>query len=398
MRLLVIAPYYHTFIKGLVEAEANYLEEVDVLIYHNRLVELTKYLPAFGYLRFARFFTKDKIVDLNKKPKNVDVRLISTISFTNLSFSSKRKTHWENVANKFERILRDDKIEFDLFHAHFTWPWGYIGVKLKEKFEVPLIITGHGYDVYDLPFRNRRYFEMVRETLSSADRIITVSHGNFKFIKKLGIKTKTEVIPNGFDSKLFYPIDSRNCREVLGLPVNKKIILNVGHLEKVKGHEYLIEAMKKIVKKGGNVLCIIVGDGSLRGKLEKQIKKLKLGDYVKLVGAKPHDEIPYWMNACDVFVLPSLSEGNPIVMFEVLACGKPFVGTKVGGIPEIITSEDYGLLCEPANPEDLAENILVALEKEWDSEKIRKYAERFSWENIAKKIVEIYEEVINEKE
>jgi glycosyltransferase involved in cell wall biosynthesis len=394
MRLLVIAPYYHTFIKGLVEAEANYLEGVDVLIYHNRLVELTKYLPAFGYLRFARFFTKDKIVDLNKKPENVDVRLIPTISFTNLSFSSKRKTHWENVANKFERVLRDNKIKFDLFHVHFTWPWGYIGVKLKEKFEVPLIITGHGYDVYDLPFRDRRYFEMVRETLSSADRIITVSHSNFKFIKKLGIKTKTEVIPNGFDSKLFYPIDSRNCREVLGLPVNKRIILNVGHLEKVKGHEYLIEAMKKIVKKRGDILCIIVGDGSLRVKLEKQIKKLNLGDYVKLVGAKPHDEIPYWMNACDIFVLPSLSEGNPTVMFEVLACGKPFVGTKVGGIPEIITSEDYGLLCEPANPEDLAEKILVALEKEWDSEKIRKYAEQFSWENIAKKIVRVYEEVL----
>jgi teichuronic acid biosynthesis glycosyltransferase TuaC len=395
MRLLVIAPHYHTFIKGLVEAEAKYLEGVDVLIYHNRLVELTKYLPAFGYLRFTRFFTKDKIVDLNKKPENVDVRLISTISFTNLSFSSKRKTHWENVANKFERVLRDNKIEFDLIHAHFIWPWGYIGVKLKEKkFEVPVIITGHGYDVYDLPFRNNRYFEMVREILNSANRIITVSHSNFKFIKKLEIKTKTEVIPNGFNSKLFYPIDSRNCKEVLGLPVNKRIILTVGHLRKVKGHEYLIEAMKKIVKKRGDILCIIVGDGSLRGKLEKQIKKLNLGDYVKLVGAKPHDEIPYWMNACDIFVLPSLSEGNPTVMFEVLACGKPFVGTKVGGIPEIITSEDYGLLCEPANPEDLAENILVALEKEWDSEKIRKYAEQFSWENIAKKIVGVYEEVL----
>lgn len=76
------------------------------------------------------------------------------------------------------------------------------------------------------------------------------------------------------------------------------------------------------------------------------------------------------MNACDVFILPSLSEGNPTVMFECLGCGKPFVGTKVGGIPEIINSEDYSLLCEPANPKELAEKILIALDKGWDNEKI----------------------------
>lgn len=84
------------------------------------------------------------------------------------------------------------------------------------------------------------------------------------------------------------------------------------------------------------------------------------------------------MNACDLFVLPSLSEGNPTVMFECLGCGKPFIGTKVGGIPEIIVSDDYGLLCEPANSEDLAEKILIALDKEWDEEKIRNYAKQFT--------------------
>ena len=63
-------------------------------------------------------------------------------------------------------------------------------------------------------------------------------------------------------------------------------------------------------------------------------------DHVEFVGGKPHAEIPIWMNACDVFVLSSLSEGNPTVMFECVGCGKPFIGTKVGGIPEIIISDD----------------------------------------------------------
>ena len=77
-------------------------------------------------------------------------------------------------------------------------------------------------------------------------------------------------------------------------------------------------------------------------------------------------------------------------MFEALGVGLPFVGTTVGGVPEIITSEDYGLLCPPADPECLAEKILTALEKNWDREKIRKYAEQFTWENIAKSVLNIY--------
>jgi glycosyltransferase involved in cell wall biosynthesis len=114
----------------------------------------------------------------------------------------------------------------------------------------------------------------------------------------------------------------------------------------------------------------------------------------RLAGGKPHDEIPLWMNACDLFVLPSLNEGNPTVLPEALGCGKPFVGTKVGGVPEVIASDDYGLLVEPADPEGLAEKILVALDREWDREMILAYAERYTWENIAKEIMGVYEQVL----
>ena len=80
-------------------------------------------------------------------------------------------------------------------------------------------------------------------------------------------------------------------------------------------------------------------------------------------------------------------------MFEAFGCEKPFVGTKVGKFSEIITSEDYGLLCEPANQKALAEKILTALDKEWDREKILEYAERFTWDNIVKEILKGYENV-----
>ena len=80
-----------------------------------------------------------------------------------------------------------------------------------------------------------------------------------------------------------------------------------------------------------------------------------------------------------------------------MRCGKPFIGTKVSGEPEIITSDDYGLLCEPANPKALAEKILIALDKEWDDEKIRRHAERFRWENIAEEVLEVYGKIFEKK-
>ncbi|MCX6335529.1 MAG: glycosyltransferase [Bacteroidia bacterium] len=137
----------------------------------------------------------------------------------------------------------------------------------------------------------------------------------------------------------------------------------------------------------------MIGFGTARHALEKQIRSLGLEDHIILAGKKPHKEIPLWINACDFFVLPSLNEGNPTVLFESLGCGKPFVGTKVGGVPEIITSEVYGLLVNPADPNDLKEKILMALDRTWDREAILAYAEQFTWENIAKKIQDVYTQV-----
>jgi glycosyltransferase involved in cell wall biosynthesis len=180
----------------------------------------------------------------------------------------------------------------------------------------------------------------------------------------------------------------------LSLEKERKIILNISRLYEEKGQKYLIDAMKIMTEKRKDVLCFIGGSGPLKDKLQKQINDSNLQDYVKLIGFVPDELLPIWMNACDVFVLPSLAESFGIVQIEAMACGKPVVATYNGGSEEIITSEDYGFLVGPANPEELTEIVLIALDKEWDGEKILEYAESFVWENITEEILNVYEGVL----
>lgn len=386
--LLIIARSYKSFVKDSIDTFSQYFSKIDICVGHNPFAEISNLLP----INYLRPFTKKNLIDLTHKPDNVNVILAEIIYLpTRKGYLGLGEKHFK-VVNRL--IQRNNFKKFDLVHSHFVWSSGYAGALLKEKNNVPFIVTAHGYDIYDLPFRDEEWKKKIEYVLNTADYIITVSNSNLKCINKLDVKTPVKVISNGFNRNLFYPRDSKECRKILKLPPDKKIILTVGNLFEVKGHKYLIEAMREVKNHKKDVFCVIVGNGELKNRLEKQIKKNELDDYIKLAGGEFHYKIPIWMNACDVFVLPSLNEGNPTVMFECLGCGKPFVGTKVGGVPEIMTSEDYGLLTEPANSENLAEKILIALDKEWDYEKISKYAERFTWENIVKEILAVYQHVV----
>lgn len=386
--LLVICHTYNNFQKDVTDSLAPYVSSINVVVRKNPIVELGKIISVPQLERNSSIYYT---TDYTNTPQNTYIHQ-SRVWYipTNTGYKRLGDKHYFSVRSLVQR----QGIKFDLIHSHFTWSAGYVGARLKEKYDVPFVVTAHGSDIYSLPFKDEEWREKIKYVLNTADHIITVSWRNLACIQKLDVSTPVTVIPNGFRSDLFYPRDTFKCRKMLNLPQNKKIILTVGSLEPVKGQIYLVEAVQRLVQERKDILCVIVGAGELRTTLARQIHTLGLENYVTLAGGKPHDEIPLWMNACDLFALPSLNEGNPTVVFEALGCGKPFVGTRVGGVPEVITSDKYGLLVEPADPETLAEKILIALDKKWDREKILTYAKQFTWENIAKEIMKVYEQVL----
>ena len=388
--LLVITHNYTSFVKDPVEVLSKYFDHIYVLVRHNPIADISQYLP----INYLKPFNKSSMVDLRNKPDNVSVIMTNIIyAPTANQYRKLGDRHFKAV----EKALTELNIKFDLVHSHFAWSAGYVGAKLKEKYRVPFIVTAHGFDIYDLPFRDEEWSERVKCVLNTADYTITVSRSNLRCINKLNIETPVALIPNGFNDTLFYPRGSAGDRKTLDIVPDKKMILTVGHLVEMKGHRFLIKAMAEVVEHNRDIVCIIVGDGKLKNELGKQVKDMGLNNYVRLVGGRPHSDVPLWMNACDLFVLPSLRESFGIVQLEAMACGKPVVATYNGGSEEVITSEEYGLLCQPANPKELAEKILIALNKKWDSEKILNYAHRFTWRNIAEETLQVYENVLRNK-
>ena len=172
--------------------------------------------------------------------------------------------------------------------------------------------------------------------LENADRVL---FNNYKLVdtaKNLGYTGKNSiVIPNGVDTDFFVPMNRERAKTDLGLPkIEHKIVGFVGNLKWVKGADRLPKIFNEIVKQHGEVQFIVIGDGKYRRSIERKCNLYKLK--VKFTGRIEHDQLPLWMNAFDILVLPSRNEGFPNVCIEAQSCGCPVVGSNVGGIPEAI--------------------------------------------------------------
>lgn len=382
--ILYIVHNYNSFQKDSIEEVAKYFKNVYVLVRYKPISKFVRKIP----IKALKKYDDSYIIDLQNLPSNVKVfkTPVWYLPF-GIFYKWLGKLHYKSV----EAAIRRYQIKFDIVHSHFIWSSGYVGMKLKEKYHVPFVVTGHGFDVYSLPFKDKKWMKICRDILTKADKIVTVSSFNKGYLLKLvEDKSKIAVIYNGFSPELFYPIEKSKARKKINLQEKERICVSVGNLVKIKGYDYLIKAFKKLVEDYDEVSLFIVGSGSCHLRLNRIIRDLDLEEKVHLVGAKPHNEIVNWINSADLLVISSLREGAPVVLLEALSCGVPVVGTDVGIVSDVLTSPSYGYICKAKDINDLKEKIEKGLSKKWHREKIAQYGSQFTWSDSVKTLMNIY--------
>jgi glycosyltransferase involved in cell wall biosynthesis len=273
----------------------------------------------------------------------------------------------------------------DVVLGSWAYPDGFAAVVLARMLGVPAVIKLHGSDmnvVAKLPGPRRG----LRWALPRAARVVAVSARLRDAALELGAAaSRVDVVPNGVDRARFLPQDRVAARRALGLPLDRKLILYVGHLERHKGSVDLLRAFAALPRAEGRpASLVVVGDGAARGECETLAAEL--GVDVTFAGAKPHDAIPQWIAACDVFVLPSWNEGTPNVVLEALACGRRVVATAVGGTPDVVASETLGTLVPPRDPAALARALDEALSREYDPYAVSSALEAPDWARSAQRL------------
>ena len=264
------------------------------------------------------------------------------------------------------------------------------GLLIKKFLRKSYVVYGRGSDVY-LPWRFKNIIS--KPILKNADAVIALTEDMKREVQKI-YDREVFVIPNGIDLKRFENLSKEDLRSKLEIKEQEKVILFVGTLRPVKGVRYLIEAMKIVTNKNKNNRLFIVGDGEEKEHLENLVKELDLEKYMRFIGKVPNEEVPEYMAASDVFVLPSLSESFGIVNLEAMASGLPIVATDVRGLPEIIKDGENGFLVEPKNPEQIAEKVLLLLEdgelRERISNNNREEVKKYSWKSVVEKLEKVY--------
>lgn len=250
----------------------------------------------------------------------------------------------ESVRPAFRRALADFRP--DLVFAPWAYPDGWAAVQLGHRAGLPVVIKVHGSDILQLSRHPRRSRGTI-EALRQADGVIAVSHDLKERVVAMGADgARVRVLYDGIDSELFHPgpQDAARIRLARDFDMRGPVVLYIGNLLPVKGLEVLIDAFAKLAGQGVDFTGLLIGQGPLRARLEAQIARRGLRGRVELLGPRPHDQLPDWYRAADFFVLPSYSEGVPVVLLEAIACGTPIVASRVGGIPEIAHLGDSRLV------------------------------------------------------
>lgn len=292
----------------------------------------------------------------------------------------------------------------DLIDAHFEWPDAVGAYRAARALKRPVVCTLRGKlpSQINFPTRKRQIIEM----LNRADALISVSQSLADLARRVaGRDLDITVIPNGIDASMFHRRNdgqpathpSPTARRELSWQADSKVAVSIGHIQSLKGFDRLIEIWPQVLHRVPGTRLILVGGAAGEPDFEKRlsdsIAQKNLQNYVSLVGRVEPSRIATMLNAADLFVLASKSEGWCNALAESLACGCPAVATDVGGNREVMSTWGLGTLVPPDNTTALANRICEALEVDWNRDSIARHGARRDWQQVAQECVDVFRRI-----
>ncbi|NOY84208.1 MAG: glycosyltransferase [Nitrospirae bacterium] len=317
-----IAFLVHTYgFGGLENMVTNLVNHLDPSRFESTIISFAPLKPLNGRVDPKRV----QVISLNKKGGNNPILI-------------------------YKICLLLKKIGADIVQTH-NWGTAFEGILGAKLARVPAIIHAERGTIED----KRHNIILQRFLWSFPNQILSVSQAHRqKMTDLVGFPhEQIRAIVNGVDTDLFFPNPEikKEIRKKLGLKKDSFCIGTVGSLRPVKNQLLLINACKTILHNFENVEVMIVGEGPLKAQLKQEVKTLGFSEKIHFAGGQTN--IPEILNALDVFVLPSLSEGMPNAVLEAMACGIPVIATSVGGVPEVIEDGKNGMLISSGDEEAL---------------------------------------------
>ncbi|KAA0966854.1 glycosyltransferase family 4 protein [Sporosarcina sp. ANT_H38] len=315
--------------------------------------------PTYG------LFVKNQVELLQSADIDVDVVAIQNPGKGKIQ-ALKKYTSW--FFRSFLYMMKNRK-NLSLTHAHYAFPTGVLSLIGKKMFGIPYVVTSHGGDIDKMAVKSQHIANMTRTILQQAESVIVVGDKlREDVIYRFGVpETNVHVMSMGVDTSVFKYVPRVVAREMLGLPIEEKMLIFVGNVIQAKGLLELVEAFDSLKMSLPESSLYVIGskkDGRFVEELRSFIREKDVED-IHFKEPLSQADLSLWMSAADALVLPSHHEGFGLVALEAMSAGTKVVATEVGGLSYLL-KDQAGILVEPKNPASLAEGLWSALDENSD--------------------------------
>jgi D-inositol-3-phosphate glycosyltransferase len=320
--------------------------------------------------------------------------------------------HVPEFATAVLEYARSADLNYDVVHAHY-WMSGLAGAQLKTAWGRPLVVMFHTLGLVKNriealgPLESERRIRGERQVIAAADMVVAATpaeQADLQWLYEVRSPNIT-IIPPGVDLELFQPMDQATARAQIGADPGQPLVLYVGRIEVLKGIDTLIRALPRLPAARRPHVHIIGGETNLADQtLDSEMARLRalaaeldVAEWVEFLGRREQEQLVAYYAAADLVVVPSYSESFGMVALEAMACARPVIASRVGGLAYVVQDGVSGFHVQEGDPAELAERLQQLLEDDELRSALgrggRRLAAGYSWAQVAEKIEELYKDL-----